>query len=92
MKEILSSLIKLADHLDKQGFHAEADQADAIVKKITAATVCEKCKAVECKCEPVEEEKLVPTKTEEACMAEANLQKVQMRRRARRRRLMTKQG
>lgn len=96
MKEIISSLIKLADHLDKKGFSAEANQADLIISKIaTEETPCEKCK--EAACDGACEAGLAPTKQEPCCMAvdekaEANLKKVQMRRRARRRLLMIKEN
>lgn len=95
MREIIASLIKLADHLDNKGFSEEASLADDIIKSVHAAYMEEP------KPEEKEEEKMMPMKNEkemdeaEACVmkdADANLQAIQLRRRARSRRLLNKES
>lgn len=101
MKEILSSLVKLANHLDQKGYTEEANFADGIIREMQASLD----KQAEYKEAPAEEaevvEEMMPMKDDkemeeaESCVmkdAEANLKKVQMRRRARRRSLLVKKS
>lgn len=98
MKRVVEALVKLANHLDNKGYHAEADMADGIVQKITAMEeVPDEAEQMQpMKDEEVEEEapeKKAEEVDENNCVmkdAEANLRLVQMRRRARQRRLMLK--
>lgn len=98
MKELIPSLVQLADHLDKKGFKKEADFADQIVRKI--AEEVEEGKEDE-KDGEMEEEGMMPAMMQEEpkCAstvviknAKENLEKVQLRIRARQRRLLTKQS
>jgi hypothetical protein len=99
MKEIISALVKLADHLDTKGYHKEASLADEIIKK-AHSYLQKKAEDEEDGMEKDGEEKemMAPMADEEkekvkdgeeaACMG--NLKHVQLRQRARQRRLLLK--